>query len=224
MCSQCCRRCKKRVSTNPVDKVTGLAYLFWSVREIPAYYETQSLEDVWTALVGVMLGLHRANLFFLYPDPGDGNKIWRPSWRQVMAEVLPSDSLHGWVSVRQTEETDADWYAGPCIEAGYVHGLAEGSLKGKHRQGELVVEHHSGAKHTFRIVANHQYPIPEGLYTLLGNKPFDDNEVKVQDWVVGRRLPDQMFKKVSVFEIPDLEEVRRLHGLKVAKQRKISLS
>ncbi len=39
-----------RVSTNPVDRVVGLA-LPLVFRAIPAYYESKSLEDAWTALV-----------------------------------------------------------------------------------------------------------------------------------------------------------------------------
>ncbi|KAK0214655.1 hypothetical protein EDD85DRAFT_1000428 [Armillaria nabsnona] len=39
-----------RVSTNPVDKIAGLAFLMGSAT-IPAYYESESLEHAWTALV-----------------------------------------------------------------------------------------------------------------------------------------------------------------------------
>lgn len=173
---------QKRVSTNPVDKVAGLTYLLWSSGGIPAYHEMQSEEDAWTALVGVMHRCGRAQLFF-YPRPGDGNKGWRLSWRQVMTEVLPSDSVHLEKGVRRTEETDVNGYAGPCIEAGYVRGLAEGSLEGKHRQGDLVIKDHSGERHTFKVVADHQYPILEGLYTLPGNRTFRSNEVEGKYWV-----------------------------------------
>lgn len=48
------------------------------------------------------------------------------------------------------------------MEAVYVQGLDIGSSEGNRRQGELlVVEDHSGAKHTFKFVAEYQYPIPE---------------------------------------------------------------
>ncbi len=61
---------QSRVSTNNVDKVAGLAYLVGSV-SIPAYYEKQSEEDAWTALVNVMWKYLREQLLFAYPGPGD---------------------------------------------------------------------------------------------------------------------------------------------------------
>ncbi|PBK81158.1 hypothetical protein ARMGADRAFT_976636, partial [Armillaria gallica] len=41
---------QKRVSANKVDKVAGLAFLLWTTW-IPAYHESETLEDAWTALV-----------------------------------------------------------------------------------------------------------------------------------------------------------------------------
>ncbi|KAK0483099.1 hypothetical protein EDD18DRAFT_1362072 [Armillaria luteobubalina] len=162
---------QKRVSTNPVDKVAGLAYLLQSDR-IPAYYEARSEEDAWTALVDVMHPVFRVELFFRYPKPGDGNKHWRPSWRQVMIEVLPSHhQVVEFVDVYPPPD-GIDRYNGLCIESGYVRGLAEGPQEGEHRRGELLVEDKMGATHVFNIIADHEYPIPDGLYTLLGSDPF----------------------------------------------------
>ncbi|KAK0500893.1 hypothetical protein EDD18DRAFT_1247800, partial [Armillaria luteobubalina] len=73
---------RTRVSTNPVDKIAGLAFLMGS-QWIPAYYESASLEDAWTVLVDSMIGWHRTELFFLCPELGDGGQKWRPSWDQV---------------------------------------------------------------------------------------------------------------------------------------------
>ncbi len=69
---------RKRVSTNPVDKIAGLAFLMVS-DTIPAYYESESLEHAWTALVNVMNTNCRGSLF-LYAEPGNAGKKWRPSW------------------------------------------------------------------------------------------------------------------------------------------------
>ncbi len=44
---------QKRVSTNPVDRVAALAFPLWP-STIPAYHESESLEDAWTALVNAM--------------------------------------------------------------------------------------------------------------------------------------------------------------------------
>ncbi|SJL14988.1 uncharacterized protein ARMOST_18467 [Armillaria ostoyae] len=218
---------QKRVATNPVDKVAGLSYLLW-MDEIPTYYATQSQEEAWMALVAEMNITYRGHMFFLYPKAGNGNKCWRPSWKQAMTETLPPPHLtDGWVGfVLRTKENDADWCDGPCIESGYVLGLAEESPDGKRRQGELVVKDNTGEKHTFKIVAAHQYPIPEGLYTLVGSNPCDHQGTleEQQCWVVGERLPGQMFKKLSVFMMANKREVKRLHDLGIAMNTKTFLA
>ncbi|SJL13311.1 uncharacterized protein ARMOST_16751 [Armillaria ostoyae] len=210
---------QKRVSTNPVDRIVGLAYLL-SATQIPAYYEEQSEEDAWTSLVNVMPVRYQACLLFSYPESGSGNKIWRPSWKQVMSEMLPpspcSEFLLGVYQTLGPQGTDEDGYNGSCIESGYVRGLAEGKQEGKRRQGELVLQDDVGQSHTFQIFADHQYPIPEGSYTLIGNSPVIMNQFQEQHWVVGQR--QNLFKKVSIFTMPNLQEVKRLLDLGIAKE------
>ncbi|KAK0432421.1 hypothetical protein EV421DRAFT_2023981 [Armillaria borealis] len=206
---------QKRVSTNPVDRIAGLTYLMLT-DGIPAYYEAQAEEDAWTAMVAVMEAGLQAQLFFWYPEPGSGSKVWRPSWTQVMNEALPLHDGQQWfVSVDRMEEMDADYFYGLRIDSAHVRGLAEPSPEGRPRQGELIVKDGSGSQHIFEIIAEHQYPIPEDLYVLLGSNPFWSSPiVGPQYCVVGtRHPPEQLFKKLSVFEIRGTEEVRRLHDL-----------
>ncbi|KAK0231843.1 hypothetical protein EDD85DRAFT_889355, partial [Armillaria nabsnona] len=73
---------QKRVSANPLDKITGLASCLESAK-MPVYYENQSLEEAWAALVDTIIPWFRGDLFFLYPEPGDAYKKWRPSWGQI---------------------------------------------------------------------------------------------------------------------------------------------
>lgn len=212
---------QKRVSTNPVDRIVGVAYLL-SATQIPAYHEEQSEEDAWTSLVNAMSMRYQVCLFFSYPEPGSGNKVWRPSWKQVMNEMLPpSPSSEFLLGVYQTlgpQGIDGDGYNGSCIESGYARGLAEGQQEGKRRQGELVLQDDVGETHTFKIVAEHRYPILEGPYTLIGNSPIIMNQVQEQHWVVGQRHRKNLFKKVSIFTIPNLQDVKRLIDLGVAKE------
>ncbi len=139
-------------------------------------------------------------------------------------EALPSnfDSFEAWVV--QPEDPYSDWAEAVSIESGYVQGLAEGSHDGKRRQGELIVTDDAGIRHTISITADHQYQISDGLYTLLGSNPYFDRRLFDQYWVVGRRLPEQKFEKVSVFQIADKEEVKRLDDLKIAIQAGFFLS
>ncbi|PBK81255.1 hypothetical protein ARMGADRAFT_948524, partial [Armillaria gallica] len=114
---------QKRMSTNPVDKVTGLAFPLQPYT-IPAYHESETLEDAWTALVNAMDPYMRAHFLLVYPGVGLRCKKWRPTWDQVMMEPLPKDGHHIDKDVQHDDKTDEDWFDGPCIEKGDVRGLS----------------------------------------------------------------------------------------------------
>ncbi|PBK64872.1 hypothetical protein ARMSODRAFT_454351 [Armillaria solidipes] len=194
---------QKRVSTNPVDRVAGLAFPLLP-RAIPAYHESESLEDAWTALVNAMSAHKRANFLLVYPGVGLGCKKWRPTWDQVMKQPLPKDVDYLSTRVQHDNDTDEDLFDGHCIEKGHVRGFDVGSAEGRDRCGELVVKAADEIAHTFKIHVSHRFPIPEDTYTLLGVNRF---------WAVGRRLPDQRFEKVSVIVILDNKERQKLRDL-----------
>ncbi|KAK0447038.1 uncharacterized protein EV420DRAFT_1569619 [Desarmillaria tabescens] len=187
-----------RVSTNPMDRVVGLVYLLDS-RYMPIYDALQPQEDAWVGLVDAMAYWSRTDLLFLYPEPGNRKKYWRPSWEQTMKKTnLRSCSGLGWLSkVGRTEETDTDWFEGPSIDPGDVRGLAYASDEGESRQGELIVKDHNGTPHRFGILADHQYPIPDALYTLIGARGWSNETF----WAVGKPRQDGKFEKVSVVTV-----------------------
>ncbi|KAK0458772.1 uncharacterized protein EV420DRAFT_1308276 [Desarmillaria tabescens] len=198
-----------RVSTNPVDKVAGLAFLVRS-RSIPAYYESESFEDAWTALVNLVPVWSRGRLFLSYPEPGNAGTKWRPSWDQLMMMHLPADTDPG-IYVDRNEEMGEDWCDAECIEKGLVRGLAV--VEGSDRHGELIVKDAGETEHAFNVTATHEYPIPDDTYTL-----FYAGGWLSQYCVIGRRLPGKRFEKVSVLEIPDRDEWRRLEDLRIMKK------
>ncbi|PBK58933.1 hypothetical protein ARMSODRAFT_967318 [Armillaria solidipes] len=183
---------QKQVSTNPTDRVAGLAYLFYT-KYIPTYDAEQSEESAWVALVNAMVGVSRMNLLFCYPEPGNGSKCWRASWKQVMnMTFLSLGAFDCETGVGRTDETDVDWHEGPYD--------TEGPL-------------------TFNILADHQYSIPDGSYTLIGCKRqvYDGEEadgtvrwitINSKMWVVGQQRPDGKFEKLSVVSVEgNLENV-----------------
>ncbi|KAK0492017.1 hypothetical protein EDD18DRAFT_1080279 [Armillaria luteobubalina] len=207
---------QNRVSANPVDKVAGLAFHLKSIT-IPAYYENQSLEDAWVALVNTIIVWCWAELLFLYPEPGIGSKRWRPSWEQVMTRPLPMKGNCGaWAG--RNEEMDVDWCEGYSIEKGCVKGLAVGDTKGASRCGQLTIEGESGTIHAFQIMATHQHPIPKQTYALFSAL------MSLEYWILGQILPSWGFKKVSVFTMTKHEDRERLRNLGLADvTRKILL-
>ncbi|KAK0436991.1 uncharacterized protein EV420DRAFT_1280908 [Desarmillaria tabescens] len=110
---------QKRKSTNSIDKIAGLSFLCWS-EKIPAYYENQSVEDAWTALVNVMAMEKRGELFFWYPEPGNSDVKWRPTWDQIMTyfhlQMSQMRCLFGGMKM------GCDWHHGPCIRRGLCRG------------------------------------------------------------------------------------------------------
>ncbi|KAK0429886.1 hypothetical protein EV421DRAFT_1940574 [Armillaria borealis] len=168
------------VSTKSLDKVAGLAYLLYP-EFIPIYDAEKSDANAWEVLIDAMSPVCRAE-FFYFPEPGMGRKCWRPSWRQIMMlkhSVPYSFLLPG--KVDQTEGTDADWYEGYCIHSADVRGLDDGLKEEKPRQGEMVFNDATGLPHTLKLVATHTYPIPDGLYALIGCSFDRSSDV----WVIG---------------------------------------
>ncbi|KAK0487967.1 hypothetical protein IW261DRAFT_1415576 [Armillaria novae-zelandiae] len=144
-----------RVSMNPLDEIAGLAYLFQSL-SIPIYDALQSEEEAWESLVDMMPYSIQRALFFFFPEPGNGNRHWRPSWHQ---------------------------------------GLASGLPNGKPRHRKLIIKDDAGQSHTFTIIANHAYPIPDGC------------------WVVGRQREDGRFEKIWYFSMADDGEREKLEDM-----------
>ncbi|KAK0447540.1 hypothetical protein EV421DRAFT_1900920 [Armillaria borealis] len=142
-----------RVSTKPLDKVAGLAYLL-QTDSIPIYDAEQSAADAWEVLMDAMGPRFRTPLLFYYHEPGDGRKRWRPSWEQVMTNKIMVPSLTfflGWVN--RTDDPDADCYTGYHIESANVQGLSEVQTEPTPRQGELVLKDATEAPRTLKIVA-----------------------------------------------------------------------
>ncbi len=191
-----------RVSTKPLDKVAGLVYLL-KTDSIPIYDTEQSAADAWEVLMDVMRPEFQAQLLFLYPTPGGGRKCWRPSWEQVMANktiVRYFGSRTG--RVRRTKDAATDYYKGCLIESGNVRGL---STELDCRQGELVLSDATGAPRTLNVVADHVYPIPDGLYTLIC---YGRSYFRSDLWVIGQLREDGKFKKWSVFRSADYKQTK----------------
>ncbi|KAK0440190.1 uncharacterized protein EV420DRAFT_1650578 [Desarmillaria tabescens] len=206
---------QKRVSTNPRDRIAGLAYLVDTVA-IPTYDTTQSEEDAWLALINAMSFKSRAELLFLYPKPGNGKKHWQPSWEQVMTEMpLRHDELGARIFRKDETDDDCVCYSN-VINSDEVRGLAKES-KGGPRQGELIIEKGTSTRRScpLEIIADHGYPIPDGSYTLLASKGYSH-------WVIGE-MQEGKFKKRSVFRMADDSEREMLEVLGVGEYGDISL-
>ncbi|KAK0439958.1 uncharacterized protein EV420DRAFT_1769361 [Desarmillaria tabescens] len=200
---------QNRVSTKPLDKVAGLVYLLFQ-KSIPIYDETQSEEEAWDLLVDVMAMRHHRDLLFFYPEPGNGHRHWQPSWKQVMTMPhLPQTRSALFSAVTWPKETDANWCECTCIVWGIVRGLGEVSNTGIPRKGKLMIKDLFGTSHTFKVITDHAYPIPDGSYTLIGAGYFSVDIL--EHWVVGhwQQRWDHWhgtFEKVSVIRIADPEQ------------------
>ncbi|SJL02955.1 uncharacterized protein ARMOST_06297 [Armillaria ostoyae] len=210
---------RKRKSEHEVDLVVASIFPL-RFKAIPTYNRTQSVEDLWLAVVvSTMRTTHRGDMFFLYPRLG-GEQTWRPSWNQVITEKrLPTGKVSLYAVVGRDDERNSDWYDGMCIEEGLIQGLDANDPKGLLRPGKLVVKD-AGILHSLEIVAAHPYAIPEDSYTLIPSEGKSEARAPSTDiyWVAGRRLLDQKFEKVAVFTMTDAKEIQRLKKLGIAKR------
>ncbi|PBK62362.1 hypothetical protein ARMSODRAFT_1008301 [Armillaria solidipes] len=196
-----------RVSTKPLDKVAGLTYSLYTT-SIPIYDPEMSDVDAWEVLMDCMSPESRAEFFFYYPEPGNGNKYWRPSWQQIMTfkHFVPYLSF-GPGPVEQTEDTGTDWYEGFCIDSAHVQGLDEGLEGGKPQCGEMVFKNAAGLPCTFKIFADHGYPIPDGSYALIGSYRENTMHYDFSFCVVGWLREDGRFKKLILGNL-DLKRLK----------------
>lgn len=74
---------RHRRYANPVDQVTGLAYLL-RCETLPLYNPDQSPEEAWDSLLQVMGDILRTDLFLWWTEEGKGKYAWRPSWEELM--------------------------------------------------------------------------------------------------------------------------------------------
>ncbi len=88
---------RKRVSTNPVDKIAGLAFMVAS-RQIPAYHESQPLEEAWDSTCEINGSGLSGGVVFLCAEPGNAGKkmvaIMGPGYDEASACTSSSSPPH----------------------------------------------------------------------------------------------------------------------------------
>ncbi|PBK79864.1 hypothetical protein ARMGADRAFT_1003536 [Armillaria gallica] len=189
---------------DPTSNVNSVGTGDPSSTTAPAYSELESAEGAWTALVKVMSWYSRSQMLFLYHEPGPERNAWRPSWQQAMNWDTPSFSSAFDGVVHQDMRTGIYFFYGQRIQSAQVQGLAmPGAVP---RKGRLIVQTRSWCRgkhlYQYKISADHQYPIPDGEYSLLC-APGQRFRLNGTTCVVGKMLPDQTFLKTSVFQVID---------------------
>ncbi|KAF8417145.1 hypothetical protein EV426DRAFT_645995 [Tirmania nivea] len=111
---------KRRFASGDIDKIAGLGYLLGSP-SLPAYYESQSVEEAWYLLVDHMQDYVRGSLLFLFPKPGDCQRLWTPSWKQI-------------------EETDLHSLGGSSLGNEPVHCYGDSQTPFAHHRGYRIKE------------------------------------------------------------------------------------
>ena len=85
---------KKRVASNPVDKIAGLSYLLRSP-QLPVYSETEEEENAWLRCIEVLRDEMRLELLFNFPWPRNQRTCstipsWIPTWGQIQKYKAPT--------------------------------------------------------------------------------------------------------------------------------------
>ncbi|KAF8536101.1 hypothetical protein BDD12DRAFT_708268, partial [Trichophaea hybrida] len=78
------REMQLREAEHDIDKVTGIGFLMAGAAvTLPVYSENIDTEAAWTRCVRHMTPSMRDELLFRFPEPGDRNHLWFPSWTQI---------------------------------------------------------------------------------------------------------------------------------------------
>ncbi|KAF9032174.1 hypothetical protein BDZ89DRAFT_1037236 [Hymenopellis radicata] len=198
---------RRRFSTNPLDKIAGIAMFFRS-STLPVYRESISIEESWT-LCSKHLPLRlQAELLFCFPVPGDESHSWRPSWKQLMSGTVETFSTTPIISRLKGIRADGNaCYEGPTFRARYQPPPP--AAPGESRQRAAIIVENGGKLTTFNVSVHHQVgaSIKEGTYTLVG-------EEWLEVWVMCRSASPDSLHKVTVLSMSE-EEAERLKSLEV---------
>ncbi|KLO07626.1 hypothetical protein SCHPADRAFT_836408 [Schizopora paradoxa] len=182
---------RHRSATNELDKVAGLNYYLAKFSPLPAYVVGDDPENAWNRIVKATHPMQRADLFFLFPEPGNGKHVWCPSWQQIKdAESLPKRrTLRKYVNL--DEDCDSYSFSGYCLERCWLEGLSVIGDPGSVREGRISLVSTRGI---IPVAANHSIILEDGYYTLIGGDWIDQ-------WVLVRRTESGLYCKLSVIQI-----------------------
>ncbi|KAG8872644.1 hypothetical protein FRB97_007469 [Tulasnella sp. 331] len=186
---------KRRFSTNPVDKIAGVAMLFSSA-EMPLYNEAKSEEDAWALCVRHLPRPVIAELLFQFVTLGDGGVTWRPSWRQLMAAETPTCFVSR--SIDAQVETILDEghavYEGPSLTTRFTPLAYDGQSQYRHGIVQVKVRRKN---EQFKVAFSPLAPvIPEGEYALVGDQ-------NLGRWILCTRKDGPKLQKMTVVNMKD---------------------
>ncbi|KAG8883456.1 hypothetical protein FRB97_006584 [Tulasnella sp. 331] len=197
---------RHRSATSELDKIAGLNYYLAKFSSLPAYIRSEDPESAWSRLIRATHPMQRGDLFFIFPEPGNGRHVWCPSWKQIKeAQSLPQQR-----TIRQYVYQNDEAYeiAGRCIQQCYVDGLTDLGNGSIPRRGNILISGKDDTEHTVPVLANHKCPIADGSYMLIGGSgPY------LAHWVIGKRRGSDLVEKVSVVEIVEKEFVVKMGHL-----------
>ncbi|KAJ3545523.1 hypothetical protein NM688_g5615 [Phlebia brevispora] len=208
----------KRKSSFRMDKVAGLAYRLYS-KDVPAYCrgkdEEEDVERVWCHLASMMDERCQLQLVLKYPTPGDGERTWRPTWRQLTSgetslphvEEVVGDPVY--VGATMQEDGSIELPA-LVLDNCIIRNLNAPDGTGCCRRGVLSLAGNgksSGPSLELRVTAHHQHPISDKQkYVLVAPRPnewlLSSRRYIHKDWMIGRYDENsRRIKKVSVLEL-----------------------
>lgn len=89
---------RHRSAETEIDKIAGLAYFFREPgKPLATYTQNQDPEVAWLHLISITHRYHLTQIFFHFSEPGNGNQVWVPSWKQInealSLPIVPEDGL-----------------------------------------------------------------------------------------------------------------------------------
>ncbi|KAJ3552333.1 hypothetical protein NM688_g4204 [Phlebia brevispora] len=183
----------KRSASYEIDKIAGLAYLTRS-STLPSYIRsgdegTDPMEAAWT------------HLLQSGAPPLPHSTFDMRVWSLLLSDPPRLDDAH-------------------VLDLCTIHGLDQPDAQQRCRRGTLTVpleDRERGSRaERFVVTAHHQYPIPNDQRYTLMDLMFYEEERNLEYWIVGTRTSSGAVQKVSVLEMEDKDDRKRLYDLGLA--------
>ncbi|KAJ3555295.1 hypothetical protein NM688_g2660 [Phlebia brevispora] len=226
-----------RKATHEIDRIYGLASILprSESRGLSLYSRGEDTpathEKAWSDLIVNLDGDLRLQFAFLYPTPGDGGVLWKPSWKQLAAKTVPLVPLaifENRLSVLNStvREDGTLTLSAFLVKNCLIQSLAEPDGKKYCRRGELTVIGVDGKsiddEYPFAVEAHHQELISADRSYVLA-APRNDSGFPHWYWIVGIEVAPGSIRKITVLTIDSWYKFDKLQAWNIGTEAEITL-
>ena len=195
-----------RVSTNPIDKISGLLYLLNTVK-LPCYHENFSCEDYWTWCFYLLPTWRKVEILFDFPERGSETQ-WFPTWEQNQKWPARGSAHQYMGSPDLRYSTDSGNISFTIMDLAIIHRVLLSQIGNSNKYVARI----SGEEYEFFYPYELFNPSSDSYPTIAGGKrTFTFATLSGENWIACERLLSEKvgvvtLKKVMVLCIDDITQ------------------